>query len=550
MKKLLCVILLSLLLVPGMAQAKRHGGHDDCRFIATADNDGTGDNRTKKRGGNYIAIELKTLESDDTLKVTPTSGSFRYVTLHSRYNGGYWNTIYQGSITEFPVSQYLAKYKADPNCTHVIVTVNGAHEKYEPIACRADVTVCEKERGRRHDFGKRDKPDLRDCDKAGSVYNDGRGDNRSKKLGGNYAAIDIKDLNEGQTLKIVPTSGNYRYITLHARYNGGYWNTIYQGPNTEFPVKEYFAKYKKDPNCTHVNVSVNGAHERYEPMACNVDFYICGKAAPTFTPPVIGRDCEKGGSVFNDGTGDNRTKKRGGNYAAINIRDLNEGQTLKIVPTSGNYRYITLHARYNGGYWNTIYQGPNTEFPVAQYFEKIKKDPNCTHVNVSVNGAHERYEPVACNVDFYICGKAASSHVSPWNHRRPSYKERKVALKALAGQHVCADGGGGKGLAANRGQIKEWETFTMVMMPGDKVAFRAQKGQYFRVMETNWNHVNAVSSSIGERETFTMIQRPGGNVAFKAFNGKYVCAEGGGGPLYANRDAASTWETFTLIYLD
>ena len=56
MKKLLCVILLSLLLVPGMAQAKRHGGHDDCRFIATADNDGTGDNRTKKRGGNYIAI--------------------------------------------------------------------------------------------------------------------------------------------------------------------------------------------------------------------------------------------------------------------------------------------------------------------------------------------------------------------------------------------------------------------------------------------------------------------------------------------------------------
>ena len=105
-------------------------------------------------------------------------------------------------------------------------------------------------------------------------------------------------------------------------------------------------------------------------------------------------------------------------------------------------------------------------------------------------------------------------------------------------------------MAANRGQIKEWETFTMVMMPGDKVAFRAQKGQYFRVMETNWNHVNAVSSSIGERETFTMIQRPGGNVAFKAFNGKYVCAEGGGGPLYANRDAASTWETFTLIYLD
>ena len=114
------------------------------------------------------------------------------------------------------------------------------------------------------------------CRTLAQIYTDGSGDRRTKKLGGNYAAIRLDSLRNDQTLRVDVVSGRLTYVTLHARYQGGYWRTIYKGPKTEFPVGQYIASYKKDRNCTHVNVSINGAHEKYDPVACMANVLVCG----------------------------------------------------------------------------------------------------------------------------------------------------------------------------------------------------------------------------------------------------------------------------------
>ena len=82
---------------------------------------------------------------------------------------------------------------------------------------------------------------------------------------------------------------------------------------------------------------------------------------------------------------------------------------------------------------------------------------------------------------------------------------RNVALRAANGQYLCAEGGGGNGVVANRNAIGGWETFKL-------------------------------------------IDRGNSNVALQAANGQYLCAEGGGGNgVVANRNAIGGWETFKLI---
>jgi hypothetical protein len=174
------------------------------------------------------------------------------------------------------------------------------------------------------------------CKKQASIFNDGTGDNRSKKRGGNYAAIKLNSLRDTQTIKINPVSGTFQYVTLHARYNGGYWTTIYKGSNKSFPVGQVLGAYINDKNCTHVNISVNGAHEKYEPIACTAEILVCGQLSDTKKT-----DCTAISVVFNDGKGNNRTKKLGGNYAAIKLDTLKENQTLQINPVSGTFQYVT-----------------------------------------------------------------------------------------------------------------------------------------------------------------------------------------------------------------
>jgi len=113
------------------------------------------------------------------------------------------------------------------------------------------------------------------CRTVGEVYTDGKGDTRTKRIGGTYLTIPKADLSHGSTLQVAILSGNFKYVTVHARYDGGYWKTAYQGSLMNLPVDQYFRSFLNQPNCTHLAVSVNGAHEKYEPVPVRAKINLC-----------------------------------------------------------------------------------------------------------------------------------------------------------------------------------------------------------------------------------------------------------------------------------
>jgi hypothetical protein len=122
------------------------------------------------------------------------------------------------------------------------------------------------------------------------------------------------------------------------------------------------------------------------------------------------------------------------------------------------------------------------------------------------------------------------------------------ALRASNGQYVCAEGGGGREVVANRGQVLGWETFGWIDVGGGRVALRAANGQYLCAEGGGGREVVANRDQILGWETFMPIDLGGGRVALRAANGQYVCAEGGGGrELVANRDQVLGWEAFDLL---
>lgn len=82
----------------------------------------------------------------------------------------------------------------------------------------------------------------------------------------------------------------------------------------------------------------------------------------------------------------------------------------------------------------------------------------------------------------------------------------KVALKSTNGYFVCAEGGGGRELVANRNIIGEWEIFRLIKHDSHKVSFKAANGEYVSVC--NNNKLFANTTVIGEREIFNLIEIP------------------------------------------
>ena len=123
-----------------------------------------------------------------------------------------------------------------------------------------------------------------------------------------------------------------------------------------------------------------------------------------------------------------------------------------------------------------------------------------------------------------------------------------ISLQAANGQYVCAEGGGGREVVANRDAMAAWETFELIDLGNGYYALQAANGQFFCAESGGGREVVANRDAIGAWETFKLIDRGNGNVALQAANGQYVCAEGGGGrEVVANRDAIGAWETFKLI---
>lgn len=143
----------------------------------------------------------------------------------------------------------------------------------------------------------------------------------------------------------------------------------------------------------------------------------------------------------------------------------------------------------------------------------------------------------------------------------------KISLRANNGLWVCAEGGGGREVVANRAVPREWETFELtsaqdssrVPSYGEQVHLKASNGQYICAEGGGGREVVANRAVPREWETFTLRSPTGQTgaaikdgaltaIALQTWNGNFVCAEGGGGrEVVANRTALGPWETFSLL---
>jgi PKD repeat protein len=122
-----------------------YGSHTETKanFIAVSSllgtiyTDGTGDNETKAKGGQYLSVQLDILEDNDDIEIKVTSGTLVNVHVHLRAPNGNWYSKYDGLNTKFKVADLIGDQRS--SYTHLVFCVNGKHEKYLPIACSAQV---------------------------------------------------------------------------------------------------------------------------------------------------------------------------------------------------------------------------------------------------------------------------------------------------------------------------------------------------------------------------------------------------------------------------
>jgi hypothetical protein len=124
----------------------------------------------------------------------------------------------------------------------------------------------------------------------------------------------------------------------------------------------------------------------------------------------------------------------------------------------------------------------------------------------------------------------------------------KIQLRTDNNHYVCAEGGGGQAIVANRVAAGPWETFDLVDLGNSKVALKASNGQYVCAEDGGGKSVVANRGAAGPWETFNLIDAGNGKVSLKTSNGYYLCAEDGGGQTFvANRVTVGAWETFKVI---
>ena len=103
---------------------------------------------------------------------------------------------------------------------------------------------------------------------------------------------------------------------------------------------------------------------------------------------------------------------------------------------------------------------------------------------------------------------------------------------------------------ANKDTPAQWESFYLAQLgSGNKVSLLSWQG-LFSAQNGGGNDVYANRPQVGDWETWTLIDNNDGTVSFESFNGNYLSAQlGGGTALYVNRTTIGTWEKFYLVNL-
>jgi len=100
------------------------------------------------------------------------------------------------------------------------------------------------------------------------MWTNGKGDNKTKKQGGDFCGIKATDL-DGFEVIFQKAKGEVKYITAHERDAKGGWKTSYKGEMKNLKAEDVL----KTAGTTHVNFIVNGENEKYEPTAAKVRVY-------------------------------------------------------------------------------------------------------------------------------------------------------------------------------------------------------------------------------------------------------------------------------------
>lgn len=143
MRKFLLAAVLAL--GPSMAAADAPGAA--CVKLGSIATDGTGNPQRYRTGGTYFGLPIGKITPDAVVRIAMTAGPLRYVTLHTRFEGGIWRTAYQGADMSFPAAHpAFAACRAAKTCTTMVISINGAHERYEAVQSAADILLCEPRR--------------------------------------------------------------------------------------------------------------------------------------------------------------------------------------------------------------------------------------------------------------------------------------------------------------------------------------------------------------------------------------------------------------------
>ena len=123
----------------------------------------------------------------------------------------------------------------------------------------------------------------------------------------------------------------------------------------------------------------------------------------------------------------------------------------------------------------------------------------------------------------------------------------KIHIQALNGQFLCAQGGGGDQVSADRDQASDWETFTVITHDTGLIALQTSEGFYLSADQGGGSYVTADRQNIADWELFEPVALGGDRYALKTINGHYLVAEeGGGAQVTADRQNINDWETLII----
>lgn len=174
-----------------------------------AENFGTG---VRKTGGTYAGLEMAKLQDSDDLKFKCVAGKCNSVTVHGRTSNGMWYTLYQGQLKDVNVGTAVAGKRN--NYTHLLVSVNGAHESYDKTAAKLEIAKVAGKGGSAPKADTAVKPDADvKPDTAVKPDSSDKSDKKDTPSGVVNAAVN-------QAVKVTVNGGEFGYVTFTIKDKG------------------------------------------------------------------------------------------------------------------------------------------------------------------------------------------------------------------------------------------------------------------------------------------------------------------------------------------